>query len=136
MGICESAELLNSFQADFTIQYQWYLNDTLIPGATSENYKPTGNGKYMLIATNYCTADTDIVFIDSIYSNPPVPILVSPSIDYVCAGDSLRISVDVDSTTLLQWYGADDFNWYVINGEVDSVFMLPTMESFWSVLLM
>jgi len=122
MGICESAELLNSFQADFTIQYQWYLNDTLIPGATSENYKPTGNGKYMLIATNYCTADTDIVFIDSIYSNPPVPILVSPSIDYVCAGDSLRISVDVDSTTLLQWYGADDFNWYVINGEVDSVF--------------
>ncbi|MFZ7116206.1 MAG: hypothetical protein ACO1G9_12560 [Bacteroidota bacterium] len=122
MGICVSNELENSYTTDFTVQYQWYLNDTLIPGATTSNYKPTGVGKYMLIASNYCTSDTGIVFIDTIYSNPPVPILVSPSVDYVCSGDSLRISVDVDSTSTLQWYVADDFNWYVINGEVDSVF--------------
>lgn len=122
MGICETAELLNSNTVDFTIQYQWYLNDTLISGANTSNYKPTGVGAYMLIATNYCSSDTDIVYIDSIYSNPPIPILVSPSVDYVCAGDSLRISANVDSTSALQWYISDDFNSYIINGAQDSVF--------------
>lgn len=122
MGICETAELINSITADFTIQYQWYLNDTLIPGANTGNYKPTGTGVYMLIATNYCTSDTDVVFIDSIYSNPPVPILVSPSVDYVCAGDSLQITALVDTSSALQWYLSDDFNSYIINGEVDSIY--------------
>lgn len=122
MGICLAVELENAFNSDFTIQFQWYLNDTLISGANTSNYKPTGTGLYKLRATNYCTSDSDEVFIDSIYSNPAVPILITPSIDYVCAGDSFRISVNVDSSSTLQWYGADDFNSYIINGANDSVF--------------
>lgn len=122
MGVCAGVDLTNSIVGDFTIQYQWYLNDTLISGEINNYLRPTGTGTYKLIATNYCSSDSDIVYIDSLYSLPPVPILVSPPIDYVCSGDSLRIAALVDSTDLVQWYTADDFNSYVINGATDSIY--------------
>lgn len=122
IGICQNANLENLGSGDFTIQYQWYLNDTLIAGASAPYFTPTIIGVYKLIATNYCTSDSGMVFIDSIYSNPPQPLLVTPNIDYVCANDSLRISASIDSTTQVQWFTADDFNWFIINGATDSVY--------------
>ncbi|MFZ4771494.1 MAG: T9SS type A sorting domain-containing protein, partial [Ferruginibacter sp.] len=32
--------------------YQWYLNNAIIPGATSQNYTPLQNGNYQVIITN------------------------------------------------------------------------------------
>jgi len=63
---------------------QWYLNGTLIPGATSQTYTPTANGVYTVkVTTNGCTsaasAGTTIsglgieelnVYALSIYPNP------------------------------------------------------------------
>ncbi len=137
-GICFAVDLANTIQGDFTIQYQWYLDDTLISGEINNFIRPIRSGSYELIATNYCSSDTGIIFIDSIHSIPPQPILVSPSIDYVCSGDSIKISALVDSTQQLQWYTADDFNSFVINGAIDSfyyavnegVYFIRVMDAF------
>ncbi|MBP9789412.1 MAG: T9SS type A sorting domain-containing protein [Bacteroidia bacterium] len=122
MGICFAVELQNSYLGDFTIQYQWFLNDTLISCETTNHLVPSIEGTYKLKATNYCSSDSDIVYIDSIHANPLPPILFAPPVDYVCEGDSLRISALVDSTYQLQWYTADDFNSFIIDDATDSFY--------------
>jgi hypothetical protein len=56
---------LNSFYLESTpaLQYQWYLNNNIIAGATSQSYTPTANGDYTVTITdsNNCT-QTSAVF--------------------------------------------------------------------------
>jgi hypothetical protein len=65
--------------------YQWYLNNAIIPGATSQNYIPLQNGNYQVIITNaggckstlsavYAVSNTGITMLQnqsfSLYPNP------------------------------------------------------------------
>ena len=121
-GVCSNGILNNSFVGDFTVHYQWYLNDTLLPGETSTYLYPTSIGTYKLMASNYCKTDSDQIYINSIYSLPQQPTVILPPIDYVCENDSMRLLAIADSTFNLQWFFADDFNWHLLNGETDSVY--------------
>lgn len=43
--------------------YQWYLNNTVIPGATAQNYIPSQNGNYYVIVTNAAgCSDTSAIY--------------------------------------------------------------------------
>jgi hypothetical protein len=49
---------------------QWYLNGSVIPGATSQSYNVTQNGNYSVSVTiNGCTAFSDTIFASSINEN-------------------------------------------------------------------
>jgi hypothetical protein len=122
MGLCLHGSLLNSTTVDFTVQYQWFLNDTAIQGETTSSFTPQRTGVYKLKATNYCATDSAQVFVDTIYNLPNTPLLVIPPIEYVCQNDSLKITAVTDSLNQLQWYFADDFNWYLLNGYTDSIY--------------
>jgi len=53
----------NMIISDATSGNQWYLNDTLIPGATSQSYTVTTEGNYYVIVTlNNCPSDTSDIF--------------------------------------------------------------------------
>ncbi len=121
-GICLNSSLSNSFQGDFTVNYQWYFNGSILPGETNTSIVPSSPGLYKLLASNYCSADSDQKFIDTIYSLPAQPTLVFPSIDFVCENDSLQLIASSNSAYSFQWYFADYLNWYLQNGAIDSIF--------------
>ncbi len=121
-GICINSSLSNLFQGDFTVKYQWYLNGSLLPGETNTSIVPGTTGLYKLIASNYCSTDSDQKLIDTIYSIPAQPTLIFPSIDYVCEHDSLQLIASSNPAYAFQWYFADYLNWYLQNGATDSIF--------------
>ncbi len=122
MGICWGAQLLNSIPEDLTYASHWYLNDSLLADAHSLSLTPIDTGHYKLVISNYCGADSDMVFIDTLYQLPEIPVITSPEVPYVCEFDSLRLSVTLEQGCFSQWYYADDFDSYPIPGALDSVF--------------
>jgi hypothetical protein len=66
---------------------QWYLNDTLIPGATDNSYIPQISGKYTLRITNSsgCSSTFSDPYFAKIenFSDPNVLIFPNPVIDYI-----------------------------------------------------
>ena len=93
---------------------------------------PADTGHYTLTISNYCGTDSDMVFIDTLYLHPALPVITSPEVPYVCEFDSLHLSVQLDNGLSAQWYEADDFNSYIIPGAVDS-FYYATQEGLYFV---
>ncbi len=50
------------------VGYQWYLNGSIVTGATSQNYTPTQNGLYSVIITdaNGCSNESDDVSVNGV----------------------------------------------------------------------
>lgn len=56
--------------------YQWYLNDTLIPGATNQTYQPLQNGNYKVVtsdSSNCSSAPSAAYSITYLGSSPVTP---------------------------------------------------------------
>lgn len=55
----------NHLQSSLSVSYQWYLNGTILNGATSQTYTPTQNGNYTVVITdmNGCKATSAIYII-------------------------------------------------------------------------
>ena len=120
--LCTGAFLADTFIYELTNTYQWYFNNQLLQGENNSYLIPQAEGTYQLIVKNYCTSDTGISYVDTLYQNPDQPVIVSPSVNYVCAGDSLKLSFNNKPEETYQWYTSDYLNNYLIPGETDSVF--------------
>jgi hypothetical protein len=77
---------LNSFYLESTpsAQYQWYLNNNLIAGATSQSYTPTANGDYTVTITdsNNCTQTSFVFNLTNVgirTSNNPLNFSIYPN---------------------------------------------------------
>ena len=93
----------NLSAGDLSFHYQWYFNDTLIPGENSDDIIPQVSGNYALIISNYCRTDTAQVYIDSVFSLPSMPRLNAVSPLTICPGDSFRLAV-LDTGFTYQWW--------------------------------
>ncbi|MFH0867226.1 MAG: YCF48-related protein [Bacteroidota bacterium] len=75
----------NILTSDADSSNQWYLNDTLIAGATDTNYTATESGNYYVIVTiNGCSSDTSNIIsmtvgIDEVYFNNDFTIHPNPA---------------------------------------------------------
>lgn len=122
LRLCSGSFLADTFISELTNTYQWYFNNQLLQYETNSYLTPQAKGKYQLIVKNYCASDTGISYVDTLYRNPDQPVIVSPSVNYVCAGDSLQLSFNNKPGESYQWYSSDYLNNYLISGETDTVF--------------
>lgn len=63
--------------------FEWYINDTLIPGETEDNYEVTGPGNYKVVVNQLGGCSSELVFtvIELFPSVAEIPNLVSPNGD-------------------------------------------------------
>lgn len=87
------------------LTYEWYLNNTLIIGATSNNFTPSLPGSYQAIVKNSPCSDAASNQI-LIYENPDISIQDNQTI---CEGDSYTITsananATLNSNVTYEWY--------------------------------
>jgi hypothetical protein len=72
---------------------QWYVNDTIIPGATSQTYTITENGDYTVISTvNGCSSDTSAVLTINNAFVVGVTIAQTAGTNPTCVGESVTFT--------------------------------------------
>ncbi|MFC2138412.1 immunoglobulin domain-containing protein, partial [Bacteroidota bacterium] len=110
------------------LSYQWYRDDILMPGETSNQLKFAGfnpiidEGIYTCVVQNSCGTDTtnDAPF----YIKPSIAIETETGLPTLCKKDSLRMVVSPNYTATYQWRK----NGVVIDGENDSIIYIASVE--------
>lgn len=94
-------------QSSAAIQYQWYLDDTLIPGATAREYIAQRSGLYYVKITdsNGCTADSDPMRIQTEIASSLITI---PNLT-ATPGEVVRIPIVLESSHFLTETGVRNF---------------------------
>lgn len=86
----------NIFTSSPAATYQWYMDTTLITGATSQVYTATVSGKYKVLITdsNGCTAFSSIKCVAHVETGPDA---------FVCAGGSAQLVTFYGGTSSYSW---------------------------------
>lgn len=122
ISLCSGTLLNDTSSSELTNTYQWYFNGQLLQGENYPGIAPQQPGKYQLIVKNYCSSDTSLSYVDTLYQNPDQPVITSPAKNYVCRGDSLPLTFINKTGETYQWYTSNNFNTYIIPGEMDTVY--------------
>lgn len=79
--------------------YQWYRNNTIIPGATTYSYVTAVPGTYKVIISpgSSCESTSNSITLTAEDFNVNIDAKVSPAINYVDAGQSLTITATTDA---------------------------------------
>lgn len=103
--------------------YQWIMNDTIIPGATTATYNATATGEYQVMITNTtfgCTGKTALVPVN--FQTAPT-VAASTSAPAVCTGSSATLTGS----------GAATYNWMPGSLSGSSVVVSPTAPTTYTV---
>lgn len=84
--------------------YQWYVNGTIIQGATSRSYEASGDGSYQVaIVSESCNSISDPVVVSAIESDEPELTRFGIFIGPIPSEDQLTIKVSNEYTGPIQF---------------------------------
>ena len=85
--------------------YQWYMDGTLIPGATDPTYLAETAGAYSVIATsaNGCASEPSADVTVTVLPAPTAPNVIASDTTTFCAGASVQLLADVIVGATYQW---------------------------------
>jgi subtilisin-like proprotein convertase family protein len=108
-----------------TIGNQWYLNGSIIAGATGTTYGATTNGVYTVTTTNgSCTSTASAGTTITISATPSAPTITANTTTTFCAGGSVTLTSSATANN--QWYkdGA------IISGATNNTYSANTSGSY------
>jgi hypothetical protein len=102
-SFCQGGSVTLTANAGLGLSYQWKLNDTAIPGATTIAYPAISSGVYSVVVTNSngCEA-TSIGQTVIVYPNP-VATISSLSSTTFCDGESVILTTSAITGNSYQW---------------------------------
>lgn len=113
------------------LSYQWRKNGQNIGGATQSSYSISAmavadTGRYDVVVTSQCGASSTSEVATLGIRRPPVIVKNISPVGYVCAGQDVRLSINVQGEGVVyQWYR----NGTPIQGATDSAFVISSMDA-------
>jgi hypothetical protein len=105
LNFCSGGSVLLKAPAGTGLTYQWKKSGVIIPGATASTYTATASGTYKVTVTNVltgCSKTSGTGAVVTVYSNPAASITPQGPTSF-CAGDSVQLKANYNSTYLYQW---------------------------------
>ncbi len=124
LSVCSGTILSDTAPADITNSFQWSFNGISLQDEVNPSIVINQPGTYQLIVKNYCSVDTGSVFIDNVFPLPDEPQIIDPGISFSCAGDTVPLIIGNVEPDQYQWYTADVYDIYPVNGANDTVFLV------------
>ncbi len=114
--ICMGQSTILSANNSPGVSYQWYKNDTLLPGATLRTFTASSTGNYYVheLNTNNCDSTSNTIHLDVF--EYPNPTLTYNGIPYTCLGSNLNLYTPSQANYSYQWI----FDGLPISGAVDT----------------
>ncbi|MBK9479166.1 MAG: T9SS type A sorting domain-containing protein [Bacteroidetes bacterium] len=93
LEICNGQSITLSANSSAGVIYQWYRNDTLVQGATSQFYSANKTGNYFVkeLNINNCDSTSNILHVE-VYAYPQAQIVLSGS-PYTCLSSTSSLSL-------------------------------------------
>ncbi|HNR53609.1 MAG TPA: hypothetical protein PKJ19_00460, partial [Flavobacteriales bacterium] len=100
--LCSGGNVILTTQQSSGYSYQWYLNGTALPGATSYAYTAFWNGAHTVVVSNgSCSATSAAVAIN--VGSPPSNTIAAGGSTSFCAGGSVTLSGNTGSGYTYTW---------------------------------
>ncbi len=102
-GIGAGIQTFTVAPASSSFVYQWYQNNSPIPGATNPTYTTDQEGVYRVHLENACdNAFTPTVSVFNIAN--PVVTIANPDTIFLCGPDTISLLAQSDQPILFQWF--------------------------------
>ncbi len=103
---CQGDSAILTATATGTVTYQWLLNGTAIPNATTTTDTAKVSGSYTIAVTdgNGCTSTASSGVTVSVNPTPATPLTVAGGLTTFCNGDNVDLSANASGATSYQWY--------------------------------
>ncbi len=103
---CQGNSVLLTSDAGPADNIQWYLDGSLIPGATDADLSVSDPGQYTAVATSNsgCTSPISDAIDVVVGALPGTPVVQALDPTTFCAGESVALTATSDLGTTLQWY--------------------------------
>ena len=104
LNFCPGVTNINlSSSSSGTFTYQWYMNGSIISGATNATYSATATGDYSVEITNaFGCSDTSAT--TTLGSSGVGTFTTSAPNDSICPGDNVTISTTLENGSTYTWY--------------------------------
>jgi Zn-dependent metalloprotease len=115
LAFCDGNSVLLNAVPGSGYNYQWQLDGTDIPGATSSVYNANLNGDYTVVLTYGGCSGTSVPITVTVYPLPSTPVITQ-------GNDTLYSSAPTGN----QWYFHNILGDIMISGATDSYYVPPT----------
>jgi len=100
---CQGGSVVLNANTANGLTYQWYLNGTVITGATSASYTANASGSYTVVVTNAsscsATSNATVVTVNAL----PTATITPATTTTFCQGGSVTLNANTGSGLTYQW---------------------------------
>jgi hypothetical protein len=118
--VCQSSTVYLNVNTASNYSYQWYFNDSVIPGSTQPTILPTEVGAYKVLVTNNTTTCQQMSLPTTFYLT--APIFPSGTVSTACNPNGVTLTAPVSPSNTYQWKK----NGTNISGATNSTYVATT----------
>ncbi len=126
--VCAGGSVQMTANATGATSYQWALNGTAIPGATTVDYSANASGNYTVSVkdANGCASASSAATTVTVIADPASPTISATGATTVCPGSGVGLTASASGAYAYQWYN----NGAAISGATTNIYTASTSGTY------